>query len=204
MKERPVAIRSNMVFTLNKNIVPLDTARTDGNGAYTKSGCPKRFYHVVIEEGGISSCKAAQNDNGQFYVNERCSQVGERNSSSVTGAKYKKNYVPLEEIYQIVRYYRVNKSNHFEQILITLRHMVNNDIFDWYMVVYRWKSGKQKENFELPRHGNAKKPHCESYLRHDQSVFNIAKTSTDKKSCSKVYFTMINDDTQVSAIIIYF
>ena len=45
LKSKPSGIRDNRVFTLNKNIVPVESAKVDDNGSYIYKGNLKKLYH---------------------------------------------------------------------------------------------------------------------------------------------------------------
>ena len=49
LKSKPSGILDNIVFTLNKNIVPVESAKADDNGSYIYKGNPKKFYHWDLQ-----------------------------------------------------------------------------------------------------------------------------------------------------------
>lgn len=184
LKEKPTAIRTDFVCTFNSKVVPIEAARADGNGAYVHKGCPKRFYHLVMEGGTTVSCTSAKNENGTFVINER------------QGARYVRRFVPSNEVYMLARTYRSNKLNpNFVQMLATVRRADQDNPMPYYIMSYRWNGEKgASENFIMGRHGNAAKPHSGAYSRQDPNLKKKVETKlSDGLSCSKVYREMIEE-----------
>ena len=45
LKSKLSGVRGNRVCTLDKNIVPVESAKADDNGSYISKENPKKFYH---------------------------------------------------------------------------------------------------------------------------------------------------------------
>ncbi len=100
MNNKPNGTRDDLVCTFNSEIVPIEEACDDRNGANNHKGCPKRFYHVVRDnDNNIVSCTIAKNQNGVFVIGER------------KGATYMKLEGPGGEVYLLTRKHSNNKPN---------------------------------------------------------------------------------------------
>lgn len=187
-KERPRGIRKNYVCTLDVNKVSIAVAKSDDNGAYIKRGSPKRLYHVKVTGNEISVAQV-KICNDAYYVNHRTTET--QDNKNVLGARYKKEFVKADEVYELQRQYRVSKSNNgFSNIIVTIRKVEQEKIEDYYLLIYRWNDDCKinEENFVLERHGNAKKPHAPTYFRQNPSLMEKAKDALQSgSSCSNVY-----------------
>ena len=84
-----------------------------------------------------------KNENGAFYANVKTSEG------------YRKEYIPENKIYELTRYYKTSEFNpEFSRTIATVKATTDKELKPFYLVLYKWASGKSKEFF-LPRHGNA-------------------------------------------------
>ncbi|XP_065060451.1 uncharacterized protein LOC135687737 [Rhopilema esculentum] len=182
-KQPPEAIRSNFMCTFNADIIPMDHAKADGNGAYIQTGCPKKFYHINNDNGW--SCIAAKKTDDTYYINKRI------------GTKYEKVHVHASEVYLLTRIYRQNKNNpSFLQMFATVRRADCKDPNPFYYMSYRWNnSGRiSDQEFVVSRHGNAKKPHTSLYVRQNIATKRKAEEMLkDGASCAKVYRDLVKE-----------
>ena len=104
-----------------------------------------------------------------------------------------KTYVDDGSVYELTRIYRKNKANpELVHMIVTVRKKNKKDSEKYYITSYRVSSTESqenfKENFKVPRHGNALKPTAASYYRTDKKVLEQAAASlTENKSCAAVY-----------------
>eukprot|EP00794_Sanderia_malayensis_P005835 gene5835-6532_t len=186
LQHRPSGIRRNLVFTLNKRVVSIASAKSDDNGAYlTKATARKQYYYN--NDVNVLECKTVhQNSNGSYYHNVR------------EARGYKAQFVPKNNVYEVVRCYRQNKSNPaFSQTIATARKMTEEEIMPYYLVTYKWSDGiDHSAEFKMPRHGNARKPDTCPYYRQDPDVLQEIDSMLDKgHSTDKIYTTLANRAT---------
>ncbi len=182
-KEAPSGICKNFMCTFNHEIIPMELAKADDNGAYIQTGSPKRFYYVTFENGW--KCTTARRENDEYYVNERI------------GAKYEKKFVPASLIYHLTRIYRQNKHNRtFVQMFATARRAYSKEPMPYYFMSYRWTDGTEtgEDKFVVSRHGNAKRPHAATYLRQNPAAKKRAIEMLEKDiPCANVYRDLIKE-----------
>lgn len=183
LKHKPSGIRKNFVCTLNSELVSIENARADDNGAYLHKGCPKRFYYVEYENGTIKSCATARSENGVYYVNDR------------RGAKYMKRTVQSCDVYELTRMYRQSKNNpKFMQTIASLRKADSSKPLQYYLLTYRWMDNEEHDenDFILPRHGNATKPHAGVYYKQNPELKKKALSKIENgDSSAKVYRDLV-------------
>lgn len=167
-----------MVFSLNKQVVPLSSAKSDDNGAYLTKGTVKKHYYYNNDV-RVLECKTVhKSSTGSYYYNVR------------EARQYKAKLVPEKDVYEVVRCYRQNKSNPgFSQTLATARKVTEKDIMPYYLVTYKWFDGKDHSSeFKMPRHGNATKPETFPYYRQDPNIFHeIDSMLENGLSTDKIY-----------------
>eukprot|EP00794_Sanderia_malayensis_P013682 gene13682-biopygen10980 len=183
-KAAPSGIRQNFMCTFNREVVPMETARADDNGAYVQTGCPKRWYYISNDKEW--KCTVARQENGGvYYINER------------VGSKYEKKFVRPCDVYQLTRTYRQNKCNpEFVQMFATVRQADHKDEDPYYLMSYNWKNGDEnaEKNFVLSRHGNAKRPHATTYMKQNPAIKKKAVNMlSNTASCAKVYRDLIKE-----------
>ena len=100
LKSKPSGIRDNRVFTLNKNIVPVESAKANDNGSYIYKGNPKKFYHWDLQ----NAPRCCHHDKLK-----NCWVVKERDPTRSS------NFVDIivddSQVYEIKRSYRQNRYN---------------------------------------------------------------------------------------------
>eukprot|EP00794_Sanderia_malayensis_P004341 gene4341-4918_t len=186
LQHRPSGIRRNLVFTLNKRVVSIASAKSDDNGAcLTKATVRKQYYYN--NDVNVLECKTVhQSSNGSYYHNVR------------EARGYKAQFVPKNNVYEVVRCYRQNKSNPaFNQTIATARKMNEEEIMPYYLVTYKWSDGiDHSAKFKMPRHGNARKPDTCPYYRQDPDVLQEIDSMLDKGHLTdKIYTTLANRAT---------
>jgi hypothetical protein len=174
---KPSGIRENKMFTLDMRKISIVSAGADDNGAYFSKGSAKKHY-TYTEHG---SQTAHKNEDGTWYVNEKVSK------------EYRRRVVPESQVYELTRLYRTSKNNpDFSRLTATVRACNEKEMKPYYLVMYRWADGKQKE-FVLSRHGNATKPTTSAYYRQDPGVFtDIEDMISEGMSTERIYSTMAN------------
>ncbi|XP_066914107.1 uncharacterized protein [Clytia hemisphaerica] len=146
----------NLVCTFNRKRITLDSVKADGNGAYSRKGGVKKcfFYN------GVKCTEAHKEGNDIFFINVRS---GENQT-------WKKENVDKESIFYIKRYYRYNKLNDFNQLIVEVQ-LYNFQWLDHYFVLYRKNKGSPDfDKIKMGRHGNATNPHAGPYFRKDPEV----------------------------------
>ena len=181
-KTKPVAVRQDFLCTLNRDIIPIERARADDNGSYTRHGTPSRYFKVTFgANGDIVSTRTCHwdKDKKQLYVTVR------------TGCSYSRTYLDnYDDIYALKKEYRKSKANSNFQHIFAYVHKYNEKEWcsNYYVSCYSWK-GKE-EAFTTPRHGNAKKPTAAEYFRTEPNVLREAKSKLETSSPSFVYTEM--------------
>ena len=152
LKEPPImeTMVNNFLCTFNRNIVSLEKVKADGNGAYNRKGGVTKCYFY----NGITCTEAHSSDNG-FFINVRSGQ----------SQTWKKETVDKESIFFIKRYYRYNKFNDFNQLIVQVA-IYNRQLLDYYYVLYRRNKDARNDfdNIIVGRHGNATNPHAGMYI----------------------------------------
>lgn len=149
LKQKPSAIRENKIFTLDMQETPISSAEADDNGAYTSKGSARQWYTYNVS----GSTTAHKSENGTWYVNVKKAKT------------YTRRYVSENEVYELVRRYRISKNNpDFSRTIITVRACNEHEPKPHYLVMYRWAGEHQgPEDFVLPRHGNATRSTTNAY-----------------------------------------
>jgi len=144
VKEIPPLTSENSMFTLNRNVVPVATARADNNGSYGKKGNVTKYYYFDGK-----TCRIAQKSNNSFFINVK---------NVITG-KFGPDPVDVDCMYSLKRCYRYNSANPFTQTIVEVKRVKEDKIMDYYYVLYKWKTSNPEERvLHLPRHGNATNP----------------------------------------------
>ena len=162
LKSKPSGIRDNRVFTLNKNIVPVESAKVDDNGSYIYKGNLKKLYHWDLQN--APWCCHHDKLKNCWIVKERDPP---RSSNFV-------DIVDESLVYKIKRPYRQNKYNPWlTNIISQVKPVSCQHYHHYYLMIY--KTASQEEDavappFIMPRHGNATNPGTCAYYRQDSSV----------------------------------
>ena len=171
LKSKPCGIRDNRVFTLNKNIVPVESVKTDDNGGYIYKGNPKKFYHWDLQ----NTPRCCHHDKLK-----NCWVVKERDPTS--SSNFVDVIIDESQVYDIKRSYKQNKCNPWLTNIISQVSPVSSQHYPHYYLMIH-KTASQEEDavvppFIMPRHGNATNPGVCAYYRQDSSV----KETIDKRS----------------------
>ena len=170
LKSKPSGIRDNRVFTLNKNIIPVESAKADDNGGYIYKGNPKKFYHWDLQ----NAPRCCHHDKLK-----NCWVVKEKDPTS--SSNFVDVIIDESQVYDIKRSYRQNKYNPWLTNIISQAKPVSSQHYHhYYLMIY--KTASQEEDavvpaFIMPRHGNAINPWACAYYRQDSSV----KETIDKR-----------------------
>ena len=189
MKQKPVGIRKNFFCTLDRENIPVSSAKADDNGAYVRRGNFKSLIHVTFDTAQkviMNTRTCRKDDNSALYLNER------------VGSGYKRAYIENEDVFELSREYRQSKANPtFSHMIATARRYNETSLQQYYVTCYRWMDGENQENlsneenFVLPRHGNAVKPTAAVYYRTDSKVLCTSrKEITNNKNYDDIYKTV--------------
>lgn len=180
LKHKPSGIRENKMFTLDARNVSIESAKADDNGAYISNGRPKQAFWY----GKDGARTAHKNENGVWYVNERC------------GNSYNRKNIPETEVYELTRHYHYSKHNPtFTRTIATIRGASQKEVNPYFLVIYKW-SGPER-NFKMPRHGNASKPQSSGYYRKDPSLIHtVDKQLATGMSTDQVYNNLSKVETK--------
>ena len=199
LKEKPYGIRKNFLCTLDSRIICVNDLKADGNGAYVHHGRPKRFYFVELEASNhIKTCTVAHKENDSFYVNKRATDNEGKTALSDIGkrSRYNKQFVPKENVYELIRTYKKSKLNPFIQMVATIQREDAAFPNPFYLLTYRWTDGAdhKEDDFIVGRHGNASKPYVSPYYRQDQNMMGKAKSLIQTGiSSSQAYRQLVNE-----------
>lgn len=158
LKQPPILekIDDSAICTFNRHVVPVQAVKADGNGAYNRKGASTRcfFFNGVACQSAHLEMNQVTNDHS-YYINNRTS----------IDRTWTKQYVDKESIFHVRRYYRYNKLNAFNQMIVEVQKHDRAPL-DYFYVLYR----KNKDSIDnndceilMGRHGNAKNPHAGIY-----------------------------------------
>ena len=192
LKSKPSGIRDKRVFTLNKNIAPVESAKADDNGGYIYKGNPKKFYHWNLQ----NAPRCCHNDKLK-----NCCVVKERDPTS--SSNFVDVIVDESQVYEIKRSYKQNKYNPWLTNIISQVNPVSSQHYHhYYLMIY--KTASQEEDavvppFIMPRHGNATNPGICAYYRQELSV----KETIDKlinlgQSNDRIYVDLASKKNSLS------
>ena len=181
---------------MNRDIVPIESARSDDNGAYIRSGTSKRFFLVEWSKDGKNSIIGSQtckidNTNNSLYINVR------------EGSRYNKVMANRDKVYELAKEYRHSKANsNFQHVIAYVRKYGVTSWSQYYVSSYFWKPGSNVE-FSTPRHGNAQKATASEYYRTDPEVVETARTKLLESSPHSVYteMSMVDDNSSFSNLV---
>ena len=138
LPEKPSAIRTGKIFTLNLKIISIGSMKADDNGPYIGK-ISKLYYYDEIDGAFV----VHKYDDMLYYYNKRI------------GCRYPKEFVSPEKIYDLTRRYCQSKYNPwFNNRIVMATSLTTNITCDYYLVIYKWSQPPTVE-FIMPRHGNA-------------------------------------------------
>ena len=139
------SLQNDYMCTFNRNVLSVANVKADSNGAYFRKGGSKKCYFF-----NGSFCKEAHKSIDGFYVNNR----------SCENQTWTKQFVDKESVFFVKRYYRYNKLNSFNQMIVEVQ-IHDQTFLDYFYVLYRKnKDSDDCETIAVGRHGNAKSPHA--------------------------------------------
>ena len=183
-KSEPIKrVRENLMYTIKNHTV--ESIACDDNGAYNKSNGNTKIFHVSFSSSSLS-VRIAHAENGKFFCKFK------------DGRLYTKNEVPREEVYELERYYRWNKT--FPQLKRTICRVKKVDCekhYPFFCVIYYFDGNlAAHDEIEILPHGNSKKEfHLKRpYIRTEPSVLREQEALLrQKKSPSEVYDIVNNN-----------
>ena len=137
--------KRNFMCTINRQkIASCVVCKSWWKWCYNKQGnAQKHLYYIkqVCQRAHYSKSE------DQWYINKR----------ATTSSTFRKIYVAKKDVYLVKRQYRYNKLNDFSQLIVEIKRMTEDDVLDYYYVLYRWLGDKQ-QRFSVRRHGNVQRP----------------------------------------------
>ena len=100
LKSKLSGVRGNRVCTLDKNIVPVESAKADDNGSYISKENPKKFYHQDLQN--VPWCCHHDRLKNCWVVKER---------DPTRSSNFVDIIVDESQVDEIKRSYRQNKYN---------------------------------------------------------------------------------------------
>ena len=187
LKSKPSGIRDNRVFTLDKNIVPVESAKADDNESYIYTGNPKKFYHWDLQ----NAPRCCHHDKLK-----NCWVVKERDPTR--SSNFVDIVVDESQVYEIKRSYRQNKYNSWlTNIISQVKPVSSQHYHHYYLMIY--KTASQEEDavaplFIMPRHGNATNPGASAYYRQDSFKEIIDKRINLGQSNGRIYVDLASKE----------
>ena len=187
LKSKPSGIRDNRVFTLDKNIVPVESAKADDNESYIYAGNPKKFYDWDLQ----NAPRCCHHDKLK-----NCWVVKERDPTR--SSNFVDIVVDESQVYEIKRSYRQNKYNPWlTNIISQVKPVSSQHYHHYYLMIY--KTASQEEDavappFIMPRHGNATNPGASAYYRQDSFKEIIDKRINLGQSNDRIYVDLASKE----------
>ena len=182
LKSPPIveSLENDCMCTFNRKVLSVANVKADGNGAYCRKGGSKKCY--FFNGSFCTEAHKVQDSIDLFYVNNR----------SCENQTWKKQFVDKESIFFVKRYYRYNKLNSFNQIIVEVQTH-DQTFLDYFYVFYRRNKDKDSgdcESIAFGRHGNAKSPHAG--LNFNFHLQNITCFSCNQKSRTSYYCEVLD------------
>ena len=179
-------VRTNRLYTIKKSL--FNDATTDDNGAYYNSSSTKKKFYVKIDcENRTVESRIVHTDTvGKYYYKER------------EGRDYNHVRVDANNVYQLERYYRKNKSiSDLKRVLVKVTPEKDADECDYCCVIYSLCAESEESARDatviLP-HGNTntdvtrQKPYIRTAKKTFQETDELLASGN---SVSSVYDTML-------------
>ena len=153
-------IRENKIYTIRD--CTIESVTCDNNGAYYKSNGNKRMFYVETMTSNLTA-KLVHIKNGIYFYKEK------------PGRGYANVEVKAQDIFEIEKYYRWNKSiPNLKRTIYRIKNMLTMLCNPFLCIIYTLHGDSERtDNIEIPIHGNFDESNSIShrpYIRTDATI----------------------------------